>query len=140
MMIILTATGKAESVAQFLTVLVLFVLVLAVTVITTRWVGNYQRTQAKGSNVELIEAQRLANGKYVQIVKIGKKYLALAVCKDTVTVLTEIPEEEVQYPFSKGEEGNVSFKELFSKVMENAKNRKDIDGKDDARNEDKKAD
>ena len=44
--------------------------------------------------MELLEAIRLGNNKYIQVVRLGEKYLALAVCKDTVTVLCEIPREE----------------------------------------------
>ena len=64
-------------------------------------------------NMELVEAFRIAPGKYIQIVKIGTRYLALAVCKDTVTLLTELREDEVKMTEKKE---LVSFKELFEKA------------------------
>lgn len=64
-------------------------------------------------NMELIEAFRIAPGKYIQIVKIGTRYLALAVCKDTVTLLTELQEDEVKITEKKE---LISFKELLEKA------------------------
>lgn len=105
-----------DSYTQFVTVLLLFVFVLAITAFVTKWVGGYQRGKSAGTNMELIEALRLSNNKYVQIVRIGRKYLAVAVCKDTVTMLSEIPEEDLSFP----EEFNKStstFKDVLAKIQ-----------------------
>lgn len=68
-------------------------------------------------NMKLIDALQIAPGKYIQIVKVGKKYLALAVCKDTVTLLTELQEDEVKITEKKEQ---VSFKELLEKATKRA--------------------
>ena len=108
-------TGRVDSAAQFITVLILFVIVLAITAVTTRWIAGYQKQQNINGNIEVIDTQRVANGKYVQIIRVGEKYIAIAVCKDTVTMLTEVPNEQI---ISK-ETGSVSaagFGDLFEKV------------------------
>lgn len=92
---LLTGGTRTSSVAQFLTLLVLLVVVLGITYFTTTWIAGYQKGQMAASNMEIIETMRLSNNKYVQIVRIGDKYLAIAVCKDTVTVLTELSEEQI---------------------------------------------
>ena len=46
-MIILT--GKADSYAQFITVLFIFVAVLAVTALVTKWIAGYQKQQDRKS-------------------------------------------------------------------------------------------
>lgn len=89
-------TGKMDSYVQFITVLLLFVLVLAVTALTTKWIANYQKQQNKGANIEILETTRIANNKYIQLVRIGDMVMAIAVCKDTVTVLGEIPKEQIR--------------------------------------------
>ncbi|MDE5940150.1 MAG: flagellar biosynthetic protein FliO [Lachnospiraceae bacterium] len=99
-----------------MTVLILFVFVLAVTAFVTRWIGGYQKSRSAGANMELIESLRLSNNKYVQIVRIGRKYLAVAVCKDTVTMLSEIPEEELSFP--EGALGSASsFRDVLAKIQ-----------------------
>ena len=122
-------SDRTDSYVQFITVLLLFVFVLAVTAFVTRWIGGYQKGKSVGANMELIESLRLSNNKYVQIVRIGRKYLAVAVCKDTVTMLSEIPEEELQ--FSEGSTSGVSsFKDVFMKIQ-----REKILEKEDGRDE-----
>ena len=93
----------SSSYAQFITVLVVFVIVLGVTAWTTKWIANYQKKQAVNCNIQLLEAARLSNNKYIQIVRVGETYMVLAVCKDTVTMLGEIsPEQLKELPESKG--------------------------------------
>lgn len=112
---LLTIPQRADSTAQFLTVLVLFVLVLAVTALVTRWIAGYQKQQNLNGNIEVIETQRISNGKYLQIVRVGEKYLAVAVCKDTVTMLAEVPKEQLVCRETGGTSA-ASFSELFEKI------------------------
>ena len=88
-------TGRTDSYAQFITVLVVFVLVLGVTALVTRWIANYQKQQSANMNIEVIETTVISNGKYIQIVRVGETYMVIAVCKDTVTMLGEIPAEQL---------------------------------------------
>ncbi len=108
-------TDNSNSYAQFITVLIVFVAVLAVTALTTRWIANYQKQQGVNANIELLEATRISNNKYIQLVRIGQTYMAIAVCKDTVTMLGEIPSEQLEE--IAGGNGNLHFKELFDKVV-----------------------
>ena len=87
---LLISGGSGESFVQFLTVLVLFCVVLAITYITTRWIANFQKTRQEGSNIQVLETCKIAPNAYIQIVKIGLRFVAVAVCKDTVRKIVEI--------------------------------------------------
>lgn len=56
-----------------------------------------QKEKMIGKNVKVLETMRISNSKYIQILKIGNKCFAIAVCKDTVTYLCEVNEEELIY-------------------------------------------
>lgn len=71
-MIILT--GKTDSYAQFITVLLIFVAVLAVTALVTKWIAGYQKQQGAAGNIEVLETVRIANNKYIQLVRIGESF------------------------------------------------------------------
>ena len=66
-------------------------------------------------NIEIIETARISQNKYLQIVRAGKTYMVIAVCKDTVTMLGEVSEDELTLddPSAK----RTSFKELFDKTI-----------------------
>lgn len=114
-MTILTASGSLESFVQFITILLLFLFVLVITYVVTRWVSGFQKIQMTGKNMELVETMRISNSKYLQIIRTGGKYLVIAVCKDTVTMLTELSEDEVS--LSSETEGNsLSFREILDKM------------------------
>lgn len=108
-------TGKVNGYAQFVAVLVVFVLVLGLTALTTRWIANYQKQQSVNCNVEILETTRIANNKYIQLVRIGETCVAIAVCKDTVTMLGEVPKEQIKESNIQGT--SLHFKELLEKAM-----------------------
>ncbi|MCM1325458.1 MAG: flagellar biosynthetic protein FliO [Bacteroidales bacterium] len=119
----------ADGYAQFITVLVVFVLVLLVTAYVTKWIANYQKHQSIDRNIEVIETTRLDNNKWIQIVRVGNTYKVLAVCKDTVTLLGEVPKEELREAEPGGE--GISFKELFDKAV-----KKDLGNQKEPRDKD----
>lgn len=87
---LLTGVGVMDGYLQFMTVLLLFLFVLAVTYVATRWIAGYQKGKSAGSNIELIETARIAPNKYLQLVRAGSKYLLIAVGKDEIHMLAEL--------------------------------------------------
>lgn len=105
----------ARNYVQLITVLVVFVLVLGVTAWVTRWLADYQKAQNINANIEIVETVRITANKYIQLVRVGQKYMAIAVCKDTVTMLGEVPEEQLS--FKSSARRKMSFKELLEKTI-----------------------
>lgn len=130
---LLVSTSKIDSVAQLLTVILLFVVVLGATWLTTRYVAGVQKGKMKGSNFEVIDTFRLTQNKYVQILRIGKKYMAVAICKDTVTVLRELDESEIVFHDSDLSKKAVSFEDIFNKAKDftDNKTKKSIEESDE---------
>lgn len=112
-------TSRADSYLQLLTVLLLFVFVLAITYLTTRWIAGYQKSRMQGGNLEVMETCRLTSNKYLQIVRAGKKYVLIAVGKDEVHMLAELSEEELSLMKDEGQ-GQLDF----SSILENVRGRK----------------
>lgn len=113
---ILTVVSRLDSVVQFLTVLVIFVIVLGATWLTTRFIAGFQKGKLRGSNFEVIDSFRISQSKYMQLIRIGDRYLAIAVCKDTVTVLTELSKDAVVYPEDIAGDTPVQFEEFLKKA------------------------
>ena len=117
-MVIASMSSRIEAFAQLLTLLIIFIFVLAVTYYVTRFVGNYQKNKLSGSNINILETMRIANNKYIQIVKIGSRVFAIAVAKDTVSYLCEVDEDELIYKESSSGKmliNNENFKEILEK-------------------------
>lgn len=62
-MVIASMSSRIEAFAQLLTLLIIFIFVLAVTYYVTRFVGNYQKNKLSGSNINILETMRIANNK-----------------------------------------------------------------------------
>ena len=92
--------------------------------------------QNAGKNIEVLETYRISQSKYIQIVKIGKKNVAIAVSKDTVTLLTTLEEGDVSFPEDEGE--GKSFKDILAGLKKTkAPDKTDILEKTDSLEEEK---
>ena len=110
---ILLSSSRGSDIAQLLTMLIIFVVVLVASMWVTKWIGNYQKNQFASGNIEVIESARIAPNKWVEIVRVGDKFKVLAVCKDTVTYLGDIDESELKRE-------DASEKKSFSDVLSKA--------------------
>lgn len=111
---LLSVATRMDSYLQFITVLILFVFVLAITYLVTRWIAKYQKGRTAAGNLEVIETLRITSNKYIQIVRAGSKYLVIAVGKDEVHMLSELSEE--QLVLMEGQEPAVDFASVLDKV------------------------
>ncbi len=116
-MMILTAAGSLDSFVQFITILLLFLFVLVITYVVTRWVSGIQKVQMTGKNMELVETMRISNSQYLQIIRAGEKYLVIAVCKENVTMLTELSADQLSLD-NVNEVKSLSFREILDKMKQ----------------------
>lgn len=107
--------GAVNRISELITVLIIFVLVLALALFVTKWLAGYQKGQRLGSNIEVVDTCPAGNGKYIQIVRLGETYVAVAVCKDSVTLLATVPKEQLVLPEAGGS-STLKFRELFHKA------------------------
>lgn len=126
-MMLSAESSSLTSFIQFITVLILFISVLAVTFLVTRWLGGYQREKLRGTNVEVIETIKIAPGKYVEIIRTADKYMAVAIGKDTVTMLTELDENAV-IRHSETAEVRMNFQDIMNKVRSGDRTKNDRGG------------
>lgn len=129
-------SSSFESLIQLLGVLIIFLFVLVITYFTTKWIGGYQKMQISGHSFRVLDTIRIANNKYVQILKLGEVYLVIAVGKDEVTMLAKLTEDEIGLTeeqitdYMKPKDAHVtgaqeSFQETFEKIRERFSKKQD---------------
>lgn len=114
----LLSSHTLSDIAQLFTVLIIFIFVLALSMFCAKWMGNYQKAQASGDSAEVIETIRIAQGKWIQIIRIGSKYKVIAVSRDSVTYLGDVDESDIKVRDSEE-------KKLFSEILSKAFSDKD---------------
>lgn len=121
-MLLEKSSTSLESVGQLVVLILLFIFVLFLAYLAARIAGGFQSNiMNKKSNVKVIEVFQLSSNKYIQIVKIGERYLALAVCKDNVTLLTELDVSEVREQVTAMEP--INFKSILDKMKNERKDK-----------------
>ena len=82
--------------AQIFTAIVVFLFVLALSYVATRIIGGFESKRNSLGNIEIIEVRRITANKYIEIVRIADKYLALAVTRDRISFLTELSPDKIE--------------------------------------------
>jgi flagellar protein FliO/FliZ len=107
-----------DAIVELLTVILIFIFVLALAYITARLTAGFQKGRMSGNGVEVLQTFKIAQNKYIQVVRIGEKYYSYVVCKDTVTLLGEMTKDEIPNIDNVKTEPviNKNFKEIFDRL------------------------
>gem|GEM_PF-1384591 len=104
---------------QLVTLVFILIAILFAAYYTSRLVGKFTLGQLKNSNFKVIDTYRISPNKYLQIVKIANKYIAISVSKDNVQFLSELDESEIFIRDDNMKE-NLNFKQIFENIRNKA--------------------
>jgi flagellar protein FliO/FliZ len=121
MIILSTRTSELSSGWQLVGVFILFIFILGATYLTTKIVGGVKLNQVKNSNFQVIETYKITQNKYLQLVKVGTRYIVLAIGKDNVNFITELKEDEISN-LDQMVHNKVNFSDIMSKLTNRQNN------------------
>ena len=120
-----TTQNSIQSLMELFGIVLVFVIVLVVCYYTTRFVAGRQLVQKKMGNFEVVETFAIAQNKYLQLIRMGNKYVVIAVAKDSVSFVTELDNSEVCEIQKNTPVTGKSFKEVLSGIY--GKSQKETD-------------
>lgn len=121
-MLLMTANFSAlSSFFKLIGMLILLIALLFAAYFVSKWYAGAMSGKKVAGNIKIIETYSIGQGKFVQIVQIGKKYIALAQAKDSVVFLTELAEEDLLVKEPTQMLKTDSFSEMFHELMKNKK-------------------
>ncbi len=115
MLVVLSEFSTLASIIKLVALLIVFVLLLFAAHLFTKWYARSTYGNSRTKNIRIVESQQLSPGKNIVIVQIGKKYVSYIQSKDTISVLTELEEDDLD--LSPQEIRETSFRD----VLKNAK-------------------
>ena len=121
MILLEVRTGSVSNFFQLLGVLVIFVLVLGLTYLTTKWIASYQKGRSFSKNLQVVETLKLTTNKYIQIISAGDAYMAIGIGKDEITFLTMLTKEQLNAESLEELENSSGTVENFSEVLKKFK-------------------
>ncbi len=122
-MILLDIFSGWNSFFQLIGILLIFLFVLVITYMTTRWIAGYQQGVIRNRNIQVIETFRVSNNKFIQIIQVGKRILLISVCKDTMNILAELAEEDLTWKPSAEEFQGIKMNENFQEILNRLKDK-----------------
>lgn len=124
-MVLLIKSSPWEGIVQLIVVFIMFLFVLALAYLAARFAGRFQGNIQSRSNIKVLESARVANNKYIQLVKLGDRYVAIGIGKDTITYLMELSPEDLNLE-NLNDPSRGSFKDILSQLQKkNEKHEKD---------------
>ena len=116
-----TAGSWLSSLGQLMSVLAIFVIVLLLAWLTTRFLAGYQQGQMHNQNLKIIETLKISANSYIQIIEAGDVYLVIAVSKDHVEKLAEISKEQLEISTTDAAETKMDMGESFRDILDKVK-------------------
>lgn len=110
--------GTRGSFLELLGIIAIFIIVLVLCWATTKFVATRSIRQKNTGNFEVIETYAIAKDRYLQLVRIGEKYFAIAVSKDNISMLVEIPEIEIIKDRQTPNTSVKGFSNVFQSVLD----------------------
>lgn len=119
MRFLLTTSSPMESLLELIGVLLIFVFVLVITYMCSKWMAGFQKTTMKNKNLQVIESIPAGSNKTICLVKAGTQYIVVAVGKDEIHPLTTLTEEQlsdVSFLNEDSSKKEESFQEIFGQL------------------------
>ena len=124
-MVFLVSSSDIQMAGRLICLLILFVIILFLAYFAARITGSVQSNAInKQSNIRVIEIFRISPNKTIEIIKIGEHYVAISVCKDNITLLTELDASEVNEQERTLEP--IDFKQILDKMRDEKKITPDV--------------
>lgn len=92
---------------------ILFVLIIVACYYVTRFVGSKSMGTIRESNINVIDVHRINQNQCLLIVKVGKRFYLLASGKDSVSLLSELKEDDISLISAAGNK-TLKFQDVFS--------------------------
>lgn len=121
----LSEISSFDNTFQLIKIIAILVFVLIACYYVTKWLGASGMVGGNTQNFKVIETYRIAQNKYLQIVKVGQRYLVLGVTKEHIEFLAELQEDEIfDSTLNKSDQKMVSFKNVLEKMNEKVINKR----------------
>lgn len=115
MSVLLIGTSTLASFFKLIMLLIVFVLILVASYYFTKWYARSGFIKNQSPNIRIVETFPMGPGKQICIIRLGDRYAAIAVCKDTITYLMELSEEQLIFEQRQLPEGD--FRDIFGDML-----------------------
>ena len=119
---LLLTSPSMDSFLELIGVLLIFVFVLVITYLCSKWMAGYQKVHMKSKNLQVIESIPAGNNKAICLVKAGTEYLVVGIGKDEIQYLATLTEEQLT-DFSFREDKTTGKEESFQEIFGQLKNK-----------------
>ncbi len=107
-----------EGIFKYFTVLLAFVVVMAILLLTTKYLTYKSKKMMKGNHMQIVESLSLGINTRLHLVKVDKEFLILSATNKSVEFLARVTisdfeEEEIKNPISEV----MDFKEILKKYI-----------------------
>lgn len=123
-MLISTNISTFDNFLELLGILAIFILILVAAYFTSKWIAVTSNGKRENFNIKVLETFKVTQNKFIQIIEIGDKCIAIAVCKDDIEFLCELDKNSLEIKENRGN-ANIEFKDILSKLTPKNKKEKE---------------
>jgi len=106
---------------QAVFLLIVFVVIITAAYLVTHFVARLQKGSLGNKNLEVIEGISVGQGKSLQLVRVGKKYIIIGVSKNEVNMLQTLDEDDIIIQNGNDGQRVLSFKQILNHYKKGVK-------------------
>lgn len=118
MSVFIVGQSALASFLKLLMLLIAFILILAASYYVTKWYARSGFIKKQTSNMEIMDTLSMGPNRQICILRVGRSYIAVSVCKEQINFLMEIPEEELQFEREMPASAEMPFKDILREMAE----------------------
>ncbi len=109
--------SSGQNLLEFFGIILVFIIVLVACWATTRFIASRQLSGKNTGNFEVVETYAIARDRFLQLVRIGTRYYAIAVGKDSINVIGELSAEELDLEKKTGSVAMNGFSSILTSLV-----------------------
>lgn len=118
MSVFIVGQSALASFLKLLMLLLAFILILAASYYVTKWYARSGFIKKQTSNMEIMDTLSMGPNRQICIIRVGRSYIAVSVCKEQINFLMKIPEEELQFERKMPASAEMPFKDILREMAE----------------------
>ncbi len=117
-------SSVAAMIGQFFFLIVVFIGILYLAYLSTKFLAKTRINAARGENIKVIESVFVGGQASIQLIKVGEQFFLISAGKDKVVFLTEVKSDGIIEDIDREKNSSFYFEKYLKEYINKLRNKK----------------
>lgn len=106
-----------DNLLQLMGLILLFIFIIISAHFISKFIAGIKVNKMKDSNFHIIDSIQISQGKILQIIKVGERYILISISKENINFIMELNEDEISIKEIESTDAIEGFKKTLEKFQ-----------------------